>query len=213
VPVCFHLKNFRLNLSPPKPVAVLFLTYSLELMASLATRWQYCNRATQVSALHKNKIRESIMNTKLRAPIPEVILTLELFLPVPRARGGTLYVDASSRTAAASYDSWQSAAVTVQDAIDAASTGDEIVLTNGAYGTGGRVVYGMATNRVAVVGPFTARGVNWPQFTLMQGRQVLGSTNGGSAIGGVYFTDGAVQSGFTVTNGATAVWEPGWDLL
>ena len=128
------------------------------------------------------------MNTKLKlkALIPGAILSVGLFLPVPRAGGATLYVNATSRNPLEPYENWQTAAVNIQDAIDVASTGDEIVVTNGIYGTGGRVLYDMTTNRVAVDFPVTVRSVNGPQFTVIKGWQVPGLTNGASAIRGVY---------------------------
>jgi hypothetical protein len=50
--------------------------------------------------------------------------------------------------------------------------------------------------------PISLRSVNGPQFTVIQGYQVLG-TNGDGAIRCVYLTNGASLSGFTVSNGAT----------
>jgi hypothetical protein len=111
------------------------------------------------------------------------------------------YVWQSSPGPAPPFLTWATAATTIQDAVDAAVAGDEIVVTNGTYATGSRVVYsssygGTMTNRVAVDKPLALRSVDGPQATVI---------DAGSAVGCVYLTNGATLFGFTLTNGLAGV--------
>lgn len=104
------------------------------------------------------------------------------------------YVVAKNTNAAPPFTSWLTAATNIQDAIDASASGDFVVVSNGVYSTGGRVIYGDATNRVAIDLPVTVQAFAGNVFTAIQGASSPG-------IRCVYMTNGATLIGFTLTNG------------
>jgi hypothetical protein len=108
------------------------------------------------------------------------------------------YVDLTSTNATSPYTDWATAATNIQDAVDASTNGDLILVTNGVYRTGGRVVSLSPTNRVVLDKAVTMRSVNGPAVTVIQGNLAMGS----NAVRCVYLTMGAVLSGFMLTQGA-----------
>ncbi len=103
-----------------------------------------------------------------------------------------LYVDLNSTNPTPPYTNWITAATNIQDAVDAAVAGELVLVTNGVYQTGGRLTSDGTTNRVVVDKPVSVQSVNGQAVTLVDGGQLLRC---------VYLTNGAVITGFTLTNG------------
>jgi hypothetical protein len=117
-----------------------------------------------------------------------------LLFSAPGASAATRYVNLNNPAPIAPYTDWSTAAANIQDAVDAALAGDAVLVTNGVYQTGGRLVHGATTNRVAVVLPLTIQSVNGPAVTTISGSPGMRC---------VYLTNGAALTGFTLTNGST----------
>ena len=65
-----------------------------------------------------------------------------IFLMASSASAATRYVWQDSPSPAPPYTNWATAAHVIQDAVDAAQTGDTVLVAGGVYATGGRAVYG-----------------------------------------------------------------------
>ncbi len=113
------------------------------------------------------------------------------------------YVDGANLTPAAPFTSWTSAATNIQDAIDAATAGEVVMVTNGIYATGGKVKDGDLTNRVALDKALLVQSVNGPGATIIRGAWDPVTTNGPLAVRCAWLTNGATLNGFTLRGGAT----------
>jgi hypothetical protein len=121
------------------------------------------------------------------------------------APGATHFVDVHSVASVAPYTNWASAARTIQDAIDSAAIGEQVIVTNGLYEAGGQSTLG----RVALTKAITVSSLNGAQYT---------SISGSGMMRCAYLVEGASLSGFTLTNGladrgAGAYCEPGFAAL
>jgi len=112
-----------------------------------------------------------------------------------------LYVDLNSTNATPPFKNWFTAATVIQDAIDAATPGDQVLVTNGIYKVGGRLRYGV-TNRVTIDKAIRVQSVHGAAVTVIEGNQVPGTIYGTNAVRCSYLTNGATLVGFLLTNGA-----------
>ena len=125
---------------------------------------------------------------------------LPIWLWAGQAWGATLCVWPNSPTPGAPYDQWADAAHDIQTAVNAASAGDTVLVTNGVYATGGAVTPGYAlSNRVVIAKAITLQSLKGPDVTIIQGQGPIGS----GAARCVYMTNGSALIGFTLTGGAT----------
>ncbi len=103
------------------------------------------------------------------------------------------------------FTNWTMAATDIQSAVDAATDGDTVLVTNGVYNAGGRAGFPaggtLLTNRVVIHKPVTVASVNGPELTIIAGQKPRADT----AVRCVYLTNGATIVGFTFSNGATRV--------
>ena len=131
---------------------------------------------------------------------PWSVCLLSFFLFCFSCPAATHYVDVNSPGPIAPYGSWASAATSIQDAIDQSAAGDTVIVADGTYSSGGRVVgSGSLMNRVVVDKAISIRSMNGPAVTVIAGNPLLGA----NAVRCIYLTNGASISGFTFVSGGT----------
>ncbi len=128
-----------------------------------------------------------------------------LFVLFPEVgRGDTHYVSPGGANLYP-YTNWADAAADIQTAVDAASDGDTVLVTNGVYDLGGAATPGCAlTNRVMINKAITVRSVNGAAFTTIAGAaDPVSGGAGPAAVRCAYLGPQACLVGFTLTNGHT----------
>ena len=96
------------------------------------------------------------MKTKLN------LLVAGMLLVACSAVATVRYVNVNNANPTPPYTTWATAATNIQDAVDAAGAGDEIVVTNGTYAP------------VTVSTPLTLQSVNGPGVTVIDGGGTIG---------------------------------------
>src|SRR2546427_3895938 len=142
--------------------------------------------------LRKNVGAQSFMREFLHCPF----FALALLSASQPLSGADFYVSPTGGNVAPFTD-WPIAATNIQDAIDLASAGDVVWVTNGTYFFGGKT-NGVGASRVALDKALTVQSVNGPLFTIVEGKWEPGTTNGTSAVRCAWLTNGATLSGFTL---------------
>ena len=110
-------------------------------------------------------------NTHIAQWFITALLLISAQFPVGAA---TRYVWQDSPSPGPPYTDWTTAAHVIQDAVDAAQTGDTVLVAGGVYSTGGRAIHGTMTNRVAIDRAIKVESLMGPEVTIIQGYQVPG---------------------------------------
>jgi len=116
------------------------------------------------------------------------------------------YVDVAGINPVPPFVSWQTAATSIQEAIDQADIPGALVLVaEGTYESGGRMASDGTVARVILHQPVIVCSANGPDTTTIKGAGPIGS----AAVRGAYVGRRATLVGFTVTNGHTQSWGQG----
>lgn len=182
--------------SPPVIVKVL---YSLRRRLGMLLPGAFGPGGLQTGLARRRAVPGSGLSARSVGALAVVLLG-QLALRVPAA---TFCVDVNSTNSVWPYADWSTAATNIQDAVDAATDGDTVLVTNGVYATGGRVMAGDLTNRVALTHALTVQSVNGPGVTTIQGAYTPSTGVGASSLRCAWLTNGASLYGFTLLSGAT----------
>ena len=163
------------------------VTLTADAQGSLPLSWQWQFNGTAIPAATTSSLdlgpltsdqvgNYAVVVTNAFGSVTSITATVTI------GAGGISYVWANSPTPTPPYSDWSTAAHTIQDALNAATPGGQVLVTNGAYGGG--VSVGKALALVSV---------NGPQSTVINA--------GGALITCVTLTNGSSLTGFTLTGG------------
>src|SRR5687767_4927859 len=100
-----------------------------------------------------------------RRLIGSALSAVTITVLVGNAMAAVRYVNIANANPNPPFLTWGAAATNIQDAVDAADAGDEIIVANGVYQTGGSVAPSSAeTNRLTVSKAVAIQSVNGPEF-------------------------------------------------
>ena len=115
--------------------------------------------------------------------------------------GASVYVDVNSTNPTPPYAKLDTAAVTIQEAVEAAAAGDTVYVASGVYsnGWGAEAPVAGDSNRVSIAKAIVVRSVDGPETTVIEGAGPAGP----NAVRCVYLGKGGMLSGFTLRGGTT----------
>ncbi|MGE3312499.1 MAG: PKD domain-containing protein, partial [Limisphaerales bacterium] len=139
-------------------------------------------------------------------PCLVLLIASVLLSASPRIGGATVHVWLESPSPTPPYSTWETAAHVLQEAADAAEAGDTVLVTNGVYNSGGRIVQGGVANRVVIPAGVVVQSTSGPEVTFIEGAPAVAGNrngNGDGAIRCVLLGRDATLVGFTLRNGHT----------
>jgi hypothetical protein len=123
---------------------------------------------------------------------PRLFAALFLGFLAFKATATTYYVDINSTNPAPPYTNWCTASTDIQSAVNLTTNGDLVLVNPGVYRSGGYVASDGSTNTIVISNAITLESMDGAAATL-----ICGSNN----MRCIYLANGAILSGFTLTNG------------
>ena len=166
--------------SPGDAEAVGIPTASRLPLRSTVCRQETCLPGGGCAVAYSNNLADAqSADTIFTMPPANVSLTAT-FIHIP----SRYYVDINNAAPSAPYTNWSTAANNIQDAVDAASDGDIVVVTNGHY---------VLTSEISVARAVAIQSVNGPAETIIDGQGSVRCFNLGNTeciISGMAITAG-----------------------